>query len=195
MEINPSVPARTVPEFIAYAKANPGKLNMASAGVGTPHHLFGVLFEMMTGVEMLHVPYRGEGPALTAVMGGQAQVLFSTGGPSLGYAQSGKLRLLAVTTAARLPALPDVPCLSEFVPGYEAVGWFGIGAPKATPAEIITALNGEVIAALSDADIKTRFGQLGILEYPSSSEEFGTYIAAETEKWAKVIRTANITAS
>ncbi len=195
MVLNPSVPAKTVPEFIAYAKANPGKVNMASAGNGTPHHLFGELFMMMTGVNMLHVPYRGEGPALTDVMGGQVQVMFTTGGPSLEYAHSGMLRLLAVTTATRLGALPDVPTLNEFVPGYEAVGWFGIGAPKSTPAEIIKTLNSEVVTALADADIKARFAQLGLLEYSSSPEEFGKYIATETEKWAKVIRTANIAAS
>jgi tripartite-type tricarboxylate transporter receptor subunit TctC len=195
MVINPSVPAKTVPEFIAYAKANPGKINMGSAGNGTPHHLFGVLFKMMTGVTMLHVPYRGEGPALADLLSGQIQVMFTTGGPSLGYARSGKLRLLAVTTATRLEALPDVPSLNEFVPGNEAVGWFGIGAPKLTPAEIITTLNSEIIAALTDADIKARFADLGLLEYSSSPGEFGKYIASETEKWAKVITTANITAS
>jgi tripartite-type tricarboxylate transporter receptor subunit TctC len=195
MAVNPSVPAKTVPEFIAYAKANPGKINMGSAGNGTPHHLFGVLFEMMTGVTMLHVPYRGEGPALTDLMAGQVQVMFTTGGPSLGYASSGKLRILAVTTATRLEALPDVPSLNEFVPGYEAAGWFGIGAPKATPAPIIAALNNEIIAALTDATIQGRFAQLGLLEYSSSPGEFGKYIASETEKWTKVIKTANITAS
>ena len=193
--VNPSIPARTIPEFIAYAKANPGKINMGSAGNGTPHHLFGVLFEMMTGVNMLHVPYRGEGPALVDLMAGQVQVMFTTGGPSLGYARSGKLRLLAVTTATRLATLPGVPSLSEFVPGYEAVGWFGIGGPKATPAEIITTLNSEIIAALADPDIKARFAELGISEYSSSPGEFGKYIATETAKWAKVIKTANITAS
>ena len=195
MMINPLVPAKTVPEFIAYARANPGKINMASAGKGTPHHLFGELFMMTTGVTMVHVPYRGEGPALADLMAGQVQVMFTTGGPSLGYARSGKLRVLAVTSAKRLATLPDVPSLNEFVPGYEAVGWFGIGAPQGTPAEIITALNGDVNAALADADIKARFGQLGIAEYSSSPGEFGKYIAAETEKWAKVIRTANITGS
>jgi tripartite-type tricarboxylate transporter receptor subunit TctC len=195
MVVNPSVPAKTVPEFIAYAKANPGKIAMGSAGNGTPHHLFGELFMMMTGVNMLHVPYRGEGPALADLMGGQVQVLFTTGGPSLGYVRSGKLRVLAVTSATRLAALPDVPSLNEFVPGYEAVGWFGIGAPKTTPAEIVTTLNNEVIAALNDAEIKARFAQLGLLEYSSSPGEFGKYIASETEKWAKVIRTAKITAS
>jgi tripartite-type tricarboxylate transporter receptor subunit TctC len=194
MVLNPSVPAKTVAEFIAYAKANPGKVNMASAGNGTPHHLFGELFMMMTGVNMLHVSYRGEGPALADVMGGQVQVMFTTAGPSLGFARSGKLRPLAVTTATRLEALPDVPTLNEFVPGYEAVGWFGIGAPKATPAEIITTLSSEIITALDDADIKGRFAELGLLEYPSSPQEFGKYIATETEKWANVIRTANIVA-
>jgi tripartite-type tricarboxylate transporter receptor subunit TctC len=155
MVINPSVPAKTVAELIAYAKANPGKINFGSAGNGTPHHLFGVLFETMTGVNMLHVPYRGEGPALADLLAGQTQVMFTTSGePALGYANSGKLRLLAVTTATRLGALPDVPCLNEFVPGYEAVGWFGIVAPKNTPTDIIAALNGEMIAALADADIK-----------------------------------------
>jgi tripartite-type tricarboxylate transporter receptor subunit TctC len=195
MAINPSVPAKTVPEFIAYAKANPGRINMASAGPGTPHHLFGELFKMMTGVSMLHVPYRGEGPALADLIGGQVQIMFTTVGPSVEYAKSGNLRLLAATSATRLPALPDVPSLNEFVPGYEAVGWFGIGAPKATPAEIVTALNTELVAVLDDADIRARFAELGTLEYSSSAGEFGKYIVAETEKWAKVIRTANITAS
>jgi tripartite-type tricarboxylate transporter receptor subunit TctC len=195
MTISPAVPAKTVPEFIAYAKANPGKVNMASAGPGTPHHLFGELFKMMTGVDMLHVPYRGEGPALTDLMGGQVQVMFATVGPSVEYARSGKLRLLAVTSATRLAALPDVPSLNELVPGYEAVGWFGIGAPKNTPVEIVGALNTEMMAALADPDIKARFATLGMLGYPSSSAEFAKYIAAETEKWAKVIKTANVTAS
>jgi tripartite-type tricarboxylate transporter receptor subunit TctC len=195
MAINPAVPAKTVPEFIAYAKANPGKVNMASAGPGTPHHLFGELFKMMIGVDMLHVPYRGEAPALTDLMGGQAQVMFATVGPAVEYAHSGKLRLLAVTSATRLATLPDVPSLNEFVPDYEAVGWFGIGAPKKTPIEIVGVLNTEMIAALADPDIKARFATLGMLEYPSSSAEFAKYIAAETEKWAKVIKTANVTAS
>jgi tripartite-type tricarboxylate transporter receptor subunit TctC len=195
MMINPAVPAKTVPEFISYARANPGKVNMASAGPGTPHHLFGELFRMMTGVDMLHVPYRGEAPALTDLMGGQAQVMFATVGPAVEYASSGKLRLLAVTLATRLATLPDVPSVNEFVPGYEAVGWFGIGAPKNTPVEIVGALNTEMIAVLADPDIKARFSTLGMLEYPSSSAEFGKFIAAETEKWAKVIKTANVTAS
>ena len=193
--LNPSVPAKTVPDFIAYAKANPGKIAMGSAGNGTPHHLFGELFMMMTGVDMLHVPYRGEGPALADLMGGQIQVMFTTGGPSLGYVRSGKLRVLAVTSATRLATLSGVPSLNELVPGYEAVGWFGIGAPKTTPAEIVTTLNSEVVAALNDANVKARFAQLGLLEYPSTAAEFGKYIASETEKWAKVIRTAKITAS
>jgi tripartite-type tricarboxylate transporter receptor subunit TctC len=193
--LNPSVPAKTVPEFIAYAKANPGKIAMGSAGNGTPHHLFGELFMMMTGVDLLHVPYRGEGPALADLMGGQIQVMFTTGGPSLGYVRSGKLRVLAVTSATQLATLPDIPSLNEFVPGYEAVGWFGIGAPKATPAEIITTLNGDLVAALNDADVKVRFAQLGLLAYPSTPAAFGKYIASETEKWTKVIRAAKITAS
>jgi tripartite-type tricarboxylate transporter receptor subunit TctC len=193
--LNPSVPAKTVPEFIAYAKANPGRIAMGSAGNGTPHHLFGELFMMMTGVDMLHVPYRGEGPALADLMGGQVQVMFTTGGPSLGYVRSGKLRVLAVTSATPLATLPNIPSLNEFVPGYEAVGWFGIGAPKATPAAIITTLNGDVVAALNDADVKVRFSQLGLLAYPSTPAAFGKYIASETEKWTKVIRGAKITAS
>lgn len=194
LAVNPALPAKTVPELVAYAKANPGKINMASAGPGTPHHLFGELFKMMTGVNMLHVPYRGEAPALADLIGGQVQVMFATVGPSVEYARSAKLRLLAVTSAARLAALPDIPSLNEFVPGYEAVGWFGVGAPKATPAEIISALNTEMIAVLADANIKARFADLGMLEYPSSPQEFGKYIVAETEKWAKVIRLANVAA-
>jgi tripartite-type tricarboxylate transporter receptor subunit TctC len=193
MVINPAVPATTVAEFIAYAKANPGKLTMGSAGNGTPHHLFGELFKMMTGITMLHVPYRGEAPALTDLMAGQVQVLFSTAaGPSLEYIKAGKLRALAVTTAARLDTLPDVPTVAEFVPGYEANGWFGLGAPKTTPAAIIARLNDEIRTGLADPTLLARFANIGLLPMPTTPADFGKFIADDTAKWTKVIRVAAI---
>ena len=193
MEINPAVPATTVAEFIAYAKANPGKLAMASAGNGTPHHLFGELFKMMTGITMLHVPYRGEAPALTDLLAGQVQVLFSTAaGPSLEYIKAGKLRALAVTTAARLDTLPGVPTVAEFVPGYEASGWFGLGAPKGTPAAIIARLNAEIRAGLADPTLSVRLASIGLLPMSTTPVDFGKFIADDIAKWTKVVRVAAI---
>jgi tripartite-type tricarboxylate transporter receptor subunit TctC len=194
MEVNPSVPATTVPEFIAYAKANPGIISMASAGNGTPQHVVGELFKIMTGVDMLHVPYRGTGPALIDLLGGQVQVLFDTTTSSIQYIRAGKLRALAVTTATRSEVLPDVPTVGDFVPGYEASAWYGIGAPKGTPIEIIDKLNKEINAGLADRNIKARLADLGATELGGSPAEFGKLIAEETEKWGKVIRAANIKA-
>jgi tripartite-type tricarboxylate transporter receptor subunit TctC len=193
MEVNPSVPTKTLPEFIAYAKANPGKINMASAGIGSAHHLFGELFKMMAGVEMVHVPYRGSTPALTDLLGGRVQVMFDATTSSLPHISSGKLRPLAVTTATRSELLPDIPTIGDFVPGYEAHGWIGFGAPKNTPAAVVDRLNNEINSAISDSSIKARLIDLGGLVLPPSSPaDFGKLIADETEKWAKVIRAANI---
>jgi tripartite-type tricarboxylate transporter receptor subunit TctC len=194
MVVNPSVPAKSVPEFIAYAKANPGKLNMASPGNGTSLHVVGELFKMMTGVNMVHVPYRGGGPALTDLLGGQVQVYFTGTVSSIEYIKTGRLRALAVTTATRSEALPDVPTVSEFVPGYEASGWFGVGAPKSTPTEIIDKLNNEVNAALADPKMKARLADVGGSALSGSPADFGKLIADETEKWAKVIKFAGIKA-
>jgi tripartite-type tricarboxylate transporter receptor subunit TctC len=194
MVVNPSVPAKSVPEFIAYAKANPGKLNMASPGNGTSLHVVGELFKMMTGVNMVHVPYRGGGPALTDLLGGQVQVYFTGTVSSIEYIKTGRLRALAVTTATRSEALPDVPTVSEFVPGYEASGWFGVGAPKSTPTEIIDKLNNEVNAALADPKMKARLADVGGTALSGSPADFGKLIADETEKWAKVIKFAGIKA-
>jgi tripartite-type tricarboxylate transporter receptor subunit TctC len=193
MEVNPSVPTKTLPEFIAYAKANPGKINMASAGIGSAHHLFGELFKMMAGVEMVHVPYRGSTPALTDLLGGRVQVMFDATTSSLPHISSGKLRPLAVTTATRSELLPEIPTIGDFVPGYEAHGWIGFGAPKNTPAAVVDRLNNEINSAISDSSIKARLIDLGGLVLPPSSPaDFGKLIADETEKWAKVIRAANI---
>jgi tripartite-type tricarboxylate transporter receptor subunit TctC len=192
--VHPSLPVTTLPELIAYAKANPGKLNMGSGGVGTPHHVAGELFKTMTGVSMVHVPYRGAAPATADLLGGQLQIMFSTTTESLEYIRAGKLRPLAVTTATRFPAMPDIPTVSEFVPGYDTSYWFGVGAPRNTPAEIIDTLNKEINAALADAEIRTRFADLGGTAVGGSPAEFGKFIADETEKWAKVIRTANMKA-
>ena len=194
MVVNPSFPAKTVPEFIAYAKANPGKINMASAGNGTRAHVAGELFKMMTGVNMVHVPYRGAAPALTDLIGGQVQVMFDTMPSSIEHIRAGKLRALAVTTATRSEALPDMPTVGEFVPGYEASAWYGVGAPKDTPAEIVDKLNKEINAALADPKIKARLADLGGTVLPGSPADFGKLIADETEKWGKVIRAANIKA-
>jgi len=190
--VNPSVPTRTVPEFIAYAKANPGRLNMASAGNGTTSHLAGELFKMMTGVNMVHVPYRGGGPALTDLLAGQVQVFFPPMVVPVGQIRAGKLRALAVTTATRSEALPDIPTVGEFVPGYEASVWFGLGVPKGTPAEVINKLNQETNAALTDIKIKARMAESGGTVLPGSPADFGKLIAEETEKWSKVVREANI---
>jgi tripartite-type tricarboxylate transporter receptor subunit TctC len=192
--VNPSLPTRTVPELIAYAKANPGRINMASAGNGTTSHLAGELFKMMTGVNMVHVPYRGGGPALTDLLAGQVQVFFPPMVVPVGQVRAGKLRALAVTTATRSEALPDIPTVGEFVPGYEASVWFGLGAPNGTPAEIIDTLNKEINAALADPKIKARMAESGGNALAGSPADFGKLIADETEKWAKVVRAANIKA-
>jgi tripartite-type tricarboxylate transporter receptor subunit TctC len=192
MEVNLSVPAKTVPEFIAYAKANAGKVNMASGGSGSPSHIVGELFKMMTGVKMVHVPYRGGAPALTDLMGGQVQVMFSPLPESIAAIRAGKVRALAVTTAQRSAALPQVPTVGESVPGFEASTWQGIGAPESTPGEIVTRLNQAINAALADADIKARLANLGSTPMPMSSAAFKKLIVAETKKWAKVIHEADI---
>ena len=192
--VSPSVPAQTLPEFIAYAKANPGKINMASGGNGTPSHMSGELFKMMAGVDLAHVPYRGLAPALNDLLGGQVQVIFGGTVGSIAYTRSGKLRTLAVTTTARSELLPDVPTVGEFVPGYEASQWYGIGAPKATPMEIIGRLNEEINASLGDPKIKARFADVDGTVLPCSPADFGKLIADETEKWGKVVRFANIKA-
>jgi tripartite-type tricarboxylate transporter receptor subunit TctC len=194
VEVNPSVPVRTIPEFIAYAKANPGKLNLATPGIGTPPHVAGELFKMTAGVDMVHVPYRGTGPMLTDLIGGQVQVAFDPLPASIEHIRAGKLRALAVTTASRSEVLPDVPTVGEFVPGYEASGWYGIGAPKGTPVEIIDMLNKEINAALGDPKMKARLADLGATPLVRSPADFGKLIADDTEKWGKVIRAAGIKA-
>jgi tripartite-type tricarboxylate transporter receptor subunit TctC len=194
MVVHPSVPATAVPEFIAYAKSKPGKITMASAGKGAPSHLAGELFKIMAGVDLVHVPYRGGGPALTDLIAGQVQVMFATTVESIGYIRSGRLPALAVTTLTRAEKLPDIPAVAEFVPGYEASGWFGIGAPKNTPFEIIQTLNREINAGLADPKMKARLADLGGTVLPGSPADFGKLIAEETEKWAEVIRAANIRA-
>src|SRR5262245_23193176 len=188
MEVHPSVPVRTVPEFIAYAKANPGKINMASTGNGASTHLSGELFKAMTGVEMVHVPYRGNAPALTDLLSGQVQVLFDSISTSIEYVRAGRLRGLAVTTATRSHVLPDLPTVGEFVPGYEASAFFGVGAPKGTPAEIIDRLNREINAGLADPKIKARLTDLGGTIFTGLPADFGKFVVEETEKWAKVVR-------
>ena len=192
--VHPSVPVATVPEFIAYAKANPGKINFASSGNGSPQHIYGELFKMMAGVDMVHVPYRGSAPALTDLLGGQVQVMFDALPASIEYIKSGKLRPLAVTTAERVDVLANIPPLGDFLPGYEASGWQGLTAPKNTPPEIIDKLNKEVNAALADPKIKVRLMDLGGTVLAGSPTDFGRLIANETEKWGKVIRAANIKA-
>jgi tripartite-type tricarboxylate transporter receptor subunit TctC len=193
MVVHPSLPAKTVPEFIAYAKANPGKISMGSAGNGTSNHMSGELFKMMAGVNMVHVPYRGAAPAMTDLLGGQVQVMFDNLPPAIEHIRTGRLRPLAVTTAIRSEALPDVPTVSDFLPGYEASAWTGIGVPKNTPVEIVDALNREINAGLADPKMKARFADLGGTLLPGSAADFGKLIADETEKWGKVIREANIT--
>ena len=192
MVVNPAVPAKTVPEFIAYAKANPGKINMASAGNGTVPHVAGELFKFMTGVDLVRVGYRGGGPALIDLMAGQVQVMFEPTLSTLPHIKEGKLRALAVSSATRSPALPDVPTVAETVPGYEATAWFGIGAPKNTPAEIVEKLNKEINAGLADPKMHERIEGLGGIPMPMSSAEFGKLIVDETDKWAKVIKFAGI---
>jgi tripartite-type tricarboxylate transporter receptor subunit TctC len=192
--LNPSVPAKTIVDFIAYAKLNPSKVNMASAGIGSPPHISGELFKMMTGVNMQHVPYRGAGPATTDLLSGQVQFYITTLAQSIEYIRSGKLRVLAVTAETRLDVLPEIPTVSESVPGYEASGWWGVGAPKDTPPEILEKLNKEVNSFLADPNIKARLADLGGTELVLSPTDFGKLIADETEKWGKVVRAAHIKA-
>jgi tripartite-type tricarboxylate transporter receptor subunit TctC len=194
MVINPSVPAKTVPEFIAYAKANPGKISMGSGGIGTPGHVDGELFKMMAGVDLVHVPYRGGGPVMTDLLGGQVQVLFGSTSLTIEQIRAGKLRALAVTTATRWEGLPDLPTVSEFLPGYEASAWSGVGAPRNTPAKIIDTLNKEINAALANPKMKARIADLGGTVLTGSPTDFGKFIADDTEKRGKVIRAANIKA-
>ena len=190
--MNPSVPAKTVPEFIAYAKANPGKINMASAGAGSAPHMAGELFNAMAGVKMVHVPYRGQGPALTDLLSGQVQVLFATTPGTTDFVRTGRLRALAVTTASRAEVLPELPTVGDFVPGYESSQWYGMGAPRSTPAEIIDTLNREINAGLADPKMKARFADIGGEVLPGSPSEFGKFIAEETEKWGKVVKLAGL---
>jgi tripartite-type tricarboxylate transporter receptor subunit TctC len=192
MEVNPSLAAKTVPEFIAYAKANPGMINLASGGTGTTPHLAGELFKMMTGVNMLHVPYRGSPQAITDLLGGQMQVMFDVMPQSIGHIRAGELRALAVTTAMRSEALPNIPTLGDFVPGYEASSWHGVGVPKNTPAEIVDKLNKEINAALADPKLKARLADLGGTVLPGSAADFGKLVADEIQKWAKVVVFAGI---
>ena len=194
MVVNQSVPADTVPEFIAYAKANPGKMSMGSGGAGAPSHLYGELFKKLTGVDLVHVPFRGGGPAVIALLGGQVQVFFGTVSGSIDHIRAGKLRPLGVTTGTRMDVLPHVPSVSDFVPGYEASGWECVCAPKDTPAEIIDTLNKEINAALVDATFKSRLANLGVEAFASSPAELGRFIVDYTEKWSKVIRAAGISA-
>jgi tripartite-type tricarboxylate transporter receptor subunit TctC len=192
MEVNPSFPAKTVAEFIAYAKANPGKINMASGGNGSAAHVAGELFKIMTGIEMVHVAYRGLAPALTDLLAGQVQVIFDSVPNSIAHIRAGRLRALGTTTATRLEALPDIPTVSETVPGYEASGLAGIGAPRNTPAEIIATINREINAGLADSKMRARLADLGGTPIPGSPEDYGKLLAAEIEKWAKVVRSAHI---
>jgi tripartite-type tricarboxylate transporter receptor subunit TctC len=192
--VHPSVPARTIPEFIAYAKANPGKLTMASAGNGSGSHLAGELFKVMSGVNFVHVPYRGAGPALNDLLGGQVHVMFATTAASIGYIKAGQLRALAVTTEMRSDQLPGIPTVGEFVSGYEVSGWYGIGAPKNTPIEIVDKLNKEINAALTDPKIRARLSDIGGTALVLSPAQFEKLIADEIEKWGKVIRAANMRA-
>jgi tripartite-type tricarboxylate transporter receptor subunit TctC len=192
MVVNPSIPAKTVSEFVAYAKANPGKINMASGGIGTPSHIAGELFKMMAGVAMTHVPYRGGAPAITDLLGGQVQVFFAAIPSSIEYVRAGKLRALAVTTATRSEALPDIPTVADFAPGYEASQWYGIGAPKNTPAEVIDKLNKGINAGLSEPRIRALLTDQGGTAFTGSPADFGKLIADDTGKWGKVIRANNI---
>ena len=194
MVVNPSVPAKTVPEFIVFAKANPGKISMASAGNGSTPHVAGELFKMMAGIDMVHVPYRGNGPAITDLLGGQVQVLFAGTLEAIEHIRAGRLRPLAVTDTTRLEALPDIPTVGEFVAGYEASAWLGLGAPKNTPTEFIEKLNNAINAGLADPKIKARLAEMGGILLAGSPADFGKFIAEETDKWGKVIRALNIKA-
>ena len=192
MVVTPSLPVKTVPEFIAFAKANPGKINMASGGIGAPSHLAGELFSMMAGIKMVHVPYRGSAPAMTDLLAGRMQVMFDAMPSSIGHIRAGKIRPLAVTTATRSNVLPDVPTVSEFQPGFEASTWFGVGAPRKTPSDIVDRLNKEINAGLADDKIKARIAELGGITLPGSRDDFKHLVAEETEKWAKVIKFAGV---
>jgi tripartite-type tricarboxylate transporter receptor subunit TctC len=188
MEVHPSVPAKTVPEFIAYAKANPGKLSMASSGAGSTIHLSGELFKMLTGIQITHVPYRGSAPALTDMISGQVHVMFDNIPTSLPHTRAGKLRPLAVTSTARSELMPEVPVLADYLPGYEASAWYGLGVPRGTPAEAINKLNATVNAILADPAVKKRFAEVGATLISTSPADFGKYVADETEKWGKVVK-------
>jgi tripartite-type tricarboxylate transporter receptor subunit TctC len=192
--VRPSFPAKTVPELIAYARANPGKVNMASAGIGSTHHVYGELFKVMAGVDMFHVPYRGLPQALSDLFGGQMDVIFDNISTSMEHIKAGKLRALAVTSATRWDTLPDIPTVSDFVPGYEAIGWQGLCAPANTPAQIVDKLNAEINAGLANLTIRARIAELGSMPSPMTAADFGKLITTETEKWGKVIRAANIEA-
>jgi tripartite-type tricarboxylate transporter receptor subunit TctC len=192
MEVNPSVPAKTVPEFIAFARANPGKINMASGGLGSPQHMAGELFQMLTGVRMLHIPYKGAAPALTDLVGGRVQVMFDVLAASMGFIKGGKLRPLAVCSKTRSPALPDVAPLGDYVPGFEATAWHGIGVPAQTPAEIVSKLNKEANAALASPSMATALAKLGADPAPMTPAQFGKFIADDTDKWARVVKFAQI---
>jgi tripartite-type tricarboxylate transporter receptor subunit TctC len=192
IEVNPSLWFKTVPEFITHAKANPGKINMASAGIGSGNHIAGELFKMMTGVNLVPVHYRGAGPALVDLLGGQVLVMFASISSSIEYVRAGKLRALAVTAATPSPVLPDIPMVAEFVPGYDFSFWTGIGAPRNTPSEIVDKLNKEINAALADPKMKARFAELGVIAFRGSPADFGKFIAEETEKWGKVVNFAGI---
>ena len=194
LEVTPSLPVTTIPELIAYAKAHPGKVNYGSGGVGSGNQLTAEMFKMMTGIDLVHVPYRGAGPAMVDLMGGQVQVMFNTMGASLQHVRAGKLRALGVATKTRQAALPDVPAVAEFVPGYDASFWTGVAAPKNTPAAIVDTLNKAVNASLADANVKARLAEWGATALTGSPADFGKFIADETEKWGKVIRAANIKA-
>jgi len=194
LEVNASLPVKTVPDFVAYAKANAGKMNMASAGIGSPQHVAGELFKMMAGVDLQHVPYRGVAPALTDLIAGQVQVMFDTLNSSIEYIRAGKVRAVAVTTARRSGALPDVPTIGESVPGYDVVGWSGIGAPRGTPAEIVDTLNREINAGLASPKLKERFADLGVTVMPLSPADFAALIAEDAAKWSKVIKFAGLRA-
>ncbi len=194
MEVNPAIPVRTVPEFIAYAKARPGKVNFASPGVGTTIHLCGELFEIMTGVDMVHVPYRGNAPAVTDLIAGQVQLMFADTPTSIEHVRAGKLRALAVTSAARSEVLPELPTVNDFLPGFVASNWFGIAAPRNTPTEVIGRLNAEINAVLAEPKVKARLADLGATALTGSSDDFGRFMTAEAEKWGHVIRTSGIKA-
>jgi tripartite-type tricarboxylate transporter receptor subunit TctC len=194
MVVNPTVPVKTIPEFIAYAKANPGKINYASAGIGSSQHMSGELFKMMAGIDMTHVPFRGTAPALQSLLGGQVQVMFASMPATLEHVRGGRLVALAVTIPKRSDVLPDVPSVSEFLPGFDAEVYYGIGAPKDTPAEIVERLNKEINAGLADPQFKGRLVELGSMVLPGSTADFGKFITNETEKWAKVVKFANIKA-